>query len=234
MNPLVAIASSYTLLFLDTQQGRIVKKYTHTEVQEVFYALDWTVLKTGNNTLKGHEDCTLLAAAGRLGSIKLFNPLQNQCYRYLFGHSKSVMKLTFSKKEPRWLCSASADNTVRLWDIGLPTSDSDDSVCLAKFSLPGTVSYPSAVCLSYNLSTLVVGCSEGELVQYNLTQKNIKELKKIQEEHDDENGYDAAVKFSPDTIYSGSAEWHDGYIDDVCILGQDGDASNPLNNMIGM
>ncbi|KAI8875136.1 WD40 repeat-like protein [Backusella circina FSU 941] len=230
-NPLVAIASSYTLLFLDTQQGRITKKYTHTETQEVFYSLDWTVLRTGSKTLKGHEDCTLLAAAGRLGSIKLFNPLQNQCYRYLFGHSKSVMKLAFSKKEPRWLYSASADNTVRLWDIGSPTSETDDSVCLAKFNVTGATGFPSAVSFSYDLSVLVVGSDAGDLVQFKLTKKDIQNLKNIKGDHD-EDAFTPAINFSPNVVYPGGDEWHEGYVDDVYIMGQNGDNSDPLNNMI--
>jgi WD40 repeat protein len=196
------------------------------------------VLRTGSKTLKGHEDCTLLAAAGRLGSIKLFNPLQNHCYRYLFGHSKAVMKLSFSKKEPSWLYSASADNTVRLWDIGSPTSDTDDAVCLAKFNLTGTTGFPSAVSFSYDSSILIVGNDEGELVQFNLAKKDIELLESIKEDPDDDDDDDDHsfrpwVEFSPDAIYPGGDEWHEGYVDDVYILGQNGDASDPLNNMIG-
>ena len=45
---------------------------------------------------------------GQLGSIKLFNTLQNECFRYLFGHQKQVRKLQFSKSKPRWLFSKCA------------------------------------------------------------------------------------------------------------------------------
>lgn len=127
-----AICGSYTVLFLDTEQGRYIKKYTHAEVQEVFYCMSWTTLKgeesLNENITQEDECCRILAVAGRLGSIKLLNPLQNECYRYLFGHRKPVLGLSFCKSNPRWLFSASADKTVRLWDIGSPTSKTDDAV----------------------------------------------------------------------------------------------------------
>lgn len=128
----VAICGSYSVLLLDTQQKRYTKKYTHSEIQEIFYCMAWTSLAgpdlLNTNHLEGDQSCNILAIAGRLGSIKLLNPLQNECYRYLFGHDKAVLKLTFAKTEPRWLFSASADKTVRLWDIGSPISKTDDSV----------------------------------------------------------------------------------------------------------
>lgn len=128
---MVAICGSYTVLLLDTLQARYTKKYTHTEIQEIFYCMAWTTLSGPqllNDSLAEDQSCNVLAIAGRLGSIKLLNPLQNECYRYLFGHEKAVLKMVFAKSEPRWLFTASSDKTVRLWDIGSPTSKDDDSV----------------------------------------------------------------------------------------------------------
>lgn len=105
----VAICGGDMILFLDVQQGRYVKKYSHVESNEEFKCLAWTLLK-GSRDLRDDEaeeddKCTVLAAAGRLGSIKLVNALQNQCFRHLFGHSKQIRKLQFSKAHPRWLFS---------------------------------------------------------------------------------------------------------------------------------
>ena len=128
---IAALCGSYTVLLLNTRQGKYVKKYTHAEIQEIFYCMAWTTLvgeQLLNTEVMEDESCNVLAVAGRLGSIKLLNTLQNECYRYLFGHTQAVLKLAFSKIEPRWLFSASADKTVRLWDIGSPTSKTDDSV----------------------------------------------------------------------------------------------------------
>jgi WD40 repeat protein len=105
----VAICGSYTILLLDTQQGRYIKKYTHSENQEIFYCMAWTTLQgdqlLNTNVSEEDESCNVLAVAGRLGSIKLLNPLQGECFRYLFGHRKAVLALTFAKAEPRWLFS---------------------------------------------------------------------------------------------------------------------------------
>jgi hypothetical protein len=78
----VAICGSYTVLLLDTQQGRYIKKFTHAETQEIFYSMAWTTLSgldLLNTDVNAEESCNILAVAGRLGSIKLLNPLQNEC-----------------------------------------------------------------------------------------------------------------------------------------------------------
>lgn len=110
---LVALCGGSSILFLDTQQGRYVKKYTHPEPSECFYTLAWTLLRlqhlgTSPDEPTHHDDDTfacILAAAGKFGSIKLLEPTQTHCYRYLFGHQQPVLKLNFVKKEPRWLLS---------------------------------------------------------------------------------------------------------------------------------
>ncbi|KAI8357868.1 WD40-repeat-containing domain protein [Choanephora cucurbitarum] len=232
-NDIVALAGSYSVLFMDVQQGRYIKKYTHTEDQEIFYTLAWSTLKLENES--SDTNCNVLAVAGRLGSIKLINPLQHECYRYLFGHRQPVLKLVFSKSEPRWLFSVSADNTVRLWDVGSPTSRTDDSMCLAKFTLPTDVGVPSTLSVSYDLSTVIVGCDNGDMVRYDLSDKILVKLRQKMEQAKKQ---DAAEKwFNPMTIestmtYPSGDEWHAGYVDDICILGQDGNAKDPLYNKV--
>lgn len=107
----VALAGSYSVLFLDVQQGRYTKKYTHSESQEIFYCMAWTTLNidedSDSSSDEDEETCNVLAVGGRLGSIKLLNPLQNECYRYLFGHKDAILKMAFSASEPRWLFSMS-------------------------------------------------------------------------------------------------------------------------------
>ncbi|OBZ82107.1 hypothetical protein A0J61_09843, partial [Choanephora cucurbitarum] len=161
---------------------------------------------------------------------------------YLFGHRQPVLKLVFSKSEPRWLfisdhrvLGVSADNTVRLWDVGSPTSRTDDSMCLAKFTLPTDVGVPSTLSVSYDLSTVIVGCDNGDMVRYDLSDKILVKLRQKMEQAKKQ---DAAEKwFNPMTVestmtYPSGDEWHAGYVDDICILGQDGDTKNPLYNKV--
>lgn len=71
----------------------------------------WTTLNidedSDSSSDEDEETCNVLAVGGRLGSIKLLNPLQNECYRYLFGHKDAILKMAFSASEPRWLFSMS-------------------------------------------------------------------------------------------------------------------------------
>ncbi|KAI8148280.1 WD40-repeat-containing domain protein [Fennellomyces sp. T-0311] len=212
---LVALCGSNSILFLDVQLGRYVKKYTHIEPNEEFLCLAWTTLRGPLDLLDENAtddaSCNILAAAGMLGSIKLFNTLQNECYRYLFGHQKQVRKLQFSKSKPRWLFSASDDLTVRLWDIGAPNTDDTENIatCLARFSLP--TSEPSALSIAPDLTAVFVGCVLGELVQYNIKPKEIRELEK-------KDGH--TKSFKPKVVFPSGDEWHEGYVDDVYVLGQ--------------
>ncbi|KAI7873331.1 WD40-repeat-containing domain protein [Mucor mucedo] len=245
----VALCGSYSVLLLDTQQKRYTKKYTHSEIQEIFYCMAWTTL-AGSELLNTHvvvegavgnqASCNILAIAGRLGSIKLLNPLQNECYRYLFGHDKAVLKLAFAKSEPRWLLSASADKTVRLWDIGSPMSKTDDSVCLARFSLPPRTGVPSALSISYDLSTLVVGFDNGDMVSFQLTDELLQRFRERSMQYrskesrtgDKWTSFGALATVQPQHIYPKGGEWHAGYVDDVYIFGQDGDTTSKLYNRI--
>ncbi|KAI8991260.1 WD40-repeat-containing domain protein [Mycotypha africana] len=262
----VAICGSYTVLFLDTQQGRYIKKYTHPESQEIFYCLAWTTL-TGKQQLvslkeaKEEDDsnenqqvseeeeeedddgssCNLLAVAGRLGSIKLLNPLQNECYCYLFGHRKAVLALSFAKAEPRWLLSASADRTVRLWDIGSPRTSGDNSSCLAMFVLPANKGgLPTSVEMSYDMKTVVVGCDNGDMYRFVITAEQLKSFRTRAIEQRKEHPQDGdkwkhlgpIATINAKMRFPGGDEWHEGYVDGVHILGQDGNTRNKMNNLI--
>ena len=101
--------------------------------------------------------------------------------------------------------------------------------CLAKFVLPSHVGEPSALSVSYNLSTVMVGCSDGNLVRYQLTSEQIEKFKSISEQHEEEK----ITAIRPTTIYPSGSEWHEGYIDDMHVLGQDNIKENPLYNYVG-
>ncbi|CEP10298.1 hypothetical protein [Parasitella parasitica] len=239
----LAFCASYTVLFVNTSQGKFVKKYTHVENQEIFYCMAWTRLEREHllDATASDDDeevgfCNVLAVAGRLGSIKLLSPLQNECFRYLFGHQKAVLAMTFAKTEPRWLFTVSADKTVRLWDIGSPTNTTDNSICLAHFKLPERTGEPSAVSISYDLSTLLVGCNNGDLIEFKITTSQLNQFRQSAKSFR-LKGHEANKGIRTSTIdrfikFPAGDEWHEGYVDDVYILGQDGDKHNKLYNKI--
>lgn len=101
--------------------------------------------------------------------------------------------------------------------------------CLAKFALPLNVGQPSALSVSYDLSTIVVGCSDGNLVRFHLTFEQIELLRSASEGQEKER----VKTVHPEIIYPNGSEWHEGYVDDVHILGQDNGPKNELSNHIG-
>lgn len=68
-NDIAALCGGNSILFLDVQQGRYVKKYTHFEAKEEFLCLAWTLLCGPEDLLDDHVDddasCNILAAAGK-------------------------------------------------------------------------------------------------------------------------------------------------------------------------
>ncbi|CAO3622900.1 unnamed protein product [Cunninghamella echinulata] len=239
---IAAFCSAHHILFLDTHQGRYLKKYTHPELRECFYSLAWTLLKGKQLGMNEDDDfghsTTILAAAGKLGSIKLLEPLQNHCYSILHGHSQPVLKLSFVKKEPRWLLSSSQDMTIRLWDIGTPSQEKEFS-CLGIFKVPGSA-LASSISLSYGLSLLVAGTAKADLFQYSIKKSTIEQWRQhtyrlITNAEDDEDENDIEdnnskfpIVMKPKGKFSHGNEWHEGYIDDIYILGQDGNSKNEL------
>ncbi|KAK9765954.1 hypothetical protein K7432_005305 [Basidiobolus ranarum] len=155
---IVATCGGNTVCFIDCHQGKITTKYTHLEATEEFYTLDWTTLEDNNSHI--------LAVAGKLGVVRLINPLQGVCFRYLVGHSKQINQIRFSAKNPRWLFSASYDDTIRLWDIGSSVVDSDNSICLAKFS---GLSHLNSFCIHPSDQYLFAGCVDGSIYKYNVS-----------------------------------------------------------------
>lgn len=211
---IVATCGGNTVCLIDCRLGKVMAKYSHVEEEE-FMALAWTTLDhdqaTEGDDAKSSEErleqTNILAAAGRLGSIKLINPLQNTCYKYLHGHTDSIVRLKFSLTNPRWLFSASTDGSVRLWDIGSLTGFETESRCLAEFTRQGDAASVTAIGVSEKY--LVVGTDQGDMAQYNLFDLNFK--------LETEQGK-TVRKVLPERIYPVSQEWHESSIDDIIYI----------------
>lgn len=136
---------------MDTERGHYVRRYKHPERNEKFYTMAWTTFTSIPSAVTDEDEKSthnVLAVAGEIGTIKLLDTKKNECYRLLFGHRRAILGMTFSKKQPNWLFStvqsiflssvfhihcffhiaASADLTVRLWDIGTFDFHNDDSM----------------------------------------------------------------------------------------------------------
>lgn len=112
--------------------------------------------------------------------------------------------------------------------------------CLARFSLPPKSGIPSALSISYDLSTLVVGFDNGDMVNFHISnellqrfrEKSIQFRSKEASTGDKWSTFGALATVQPHSIYPKGGEWHAGYVDDVYIFGQDGDTTSKLYNQI--
>jgi WD40 repeat protein len=126
----VATCGLNSVCFTDCDQSRVIMKFPHLdEPNEQFHCLAWTVLP---HPMNGHV--RVLAAAGRLKSIKLIDTDQHICYRNIHGHTGDIVDMQFCRQRPYWLLSASEDATVRLWDIG-DLTDEGRATCLRMFDI---------------------------------------------------------------------------------------------------
>ncbi|KAF9113407.1 hypothetical protein BGX27_001637 [Mortierella sp. AM989] len=213
---IVATCGGNTVCLVDCSLGRVMAKYSHVEEEE-FMCLAWTTLDHYNEdneeaeskkeavAEERHDQSNILAAAGRMGSIKLINPLQNTCYKYLHGHTDSILRLKFSLTNPRWLFSASTDGTARLWDIGSLANFQTEACCLARFvGLDDT----SVTAIGVSEKYLIVGTEKGLMAQYDLI--------KLAEEIRTSKKSIHLVK--PEKIYPPSQEWHESTVDEIIYI----------------
>jgi hypothetical protein len=112
--------------------------------------------------------------------------------------------------------------------------------CLAKFNLPPKSNIPSALSISHDLSTLLVGFDDGDMVCFKITPQLLDKFrtKSASLRNKDSRTGDKWHDFGPiaivehKTIFPKGGEWHEGYIDDIYIFGQDGDKSSKLYEKI--
>ncbi|KAG0360516.1 hypothetical protein BG005_010540 [Podila minutissima] len=218
---IVATCGGNTVCLIDCQLGKVMAKYSHMEEEE-FMCLAWTTLDhetvQDGESSKDDKDgvipeaqttqSNILAAAGHLGSIKLMNPLQNTCYRYLAGHTDSVLRLRFSLTNPQWLFSASADGTVRLWDIG-SLADDDTEAC-------------AVTAIGVSEKYLIAGTEKGLMAQYDLfaLEKELESTKQGRPSKTDgrRSQHTHLHSVQPEKLYPPSQEWHESSVDDIVYI----------------
>ncbi|KAI8603503.1 WD40-repeat-containing domain protein [Dissophora ornata] len=226
---IVATCGGNTVCFIDCRLGKVMTKYSHVE-EEDFMCLAWTTLDHSydDSEEEGDKDAeedrreqsNILAVAGRLGSIKLINPLQNTCYKYLHGHTETILQLKFSLTNPRWLFSASTDGTARLWDIGSLTNYEKEACCLAKFV---GLDDSSVTAIGVSEKYLIVGTEKGLMAQYNLFELS-KEIERSQQAME---GKRQTHSVKPERIYPPSQEWHESSVDEI---NEDGDNNDDMGD----
>jgi WD40 repeat protein len=105
--------------------------------------------------------------------------MQGECFRYAepkVSKPQPITQIRFSKDNPKWLFAGSEDRYVYLYDMGeLNDTEQDAATNLAKFV--GLKKDPTAI--NVNKNNLIVGCSDGAIVIYNLSNiPTVEEAKK--------------------------------------------------------
>ncbi|KAJ7387916.1 Leucine-rich repeats and WD repeat domain-containing protein 1 [Desmophyllum pertusum] len=106
-----------SVCFIDCSTGRVMKKYK--QPGETFYCLAWTTVFLDFDTDKKRK-ANLIAAGGYQNDIKIIEPNQLVCFEEIQGHKGVLECLIFHPHHPTWLLSAADDNTIMVWEIGLP------------------------------------------------------------------------------------------------------------------
>ena len=106
-----------SVCFIDCSTGRVMKKYK--QPGETFYCLAWSTVYLDYDTDKKRK-ANLIAAGGYQNDIKIIEPNQLVCFEEIQGHKGVLECLVFHPHHPTWLLSAADDNTIMVWEIGLP------------------------------------------------------------------------------------------------------------------
>uniref|UniRef100_UPI00398EC64C leucine-rich repeat and WD repeat-containing protein 1 isoform X2 n=1 Tax=Pristiophorus japonicus TaxID=55135 RepID=UPI00398EC64C len=115
----VATCGGDSVCFIDCETGIVHHKYK--SIGEEFFSLAWTTLTVIDKDQK--KKLNILAVGGRMGDVKLIHAKVNYCYGKIKAHKKSISTLCFCPKRETFLFTGSYDNTIVLWDIGVPDCD---------------------------------------------------------------------------------------------------------------
>ncbi|KAG7278179.1 hypothetical protein CRUP_002139 [Coryphaenoides rupestris] len=112
---LAATCGGDSLCLIDCETGLVMKKYKVPG--EEFFSLGWsTVLMSRENGVA--RPCSVLAAGGKRGVVKLLHPRANVAYGEFRASRKSLSTLQFSPRQGNLLFTGAYDNKITLWDIG--------------------------------------------------------------------------------------------------------------------
>ncbi|XP_063060052.1 leucine-rich repeat and WD repeat-containing protein 1 [Engraulis encrasicolus] len=207
----VATCGGESICLIDCEMGTVLKKYKVPG--EEFYSLAWSWLQM---TVKGASSrpCSILAAAGKRGMVKLIHPKANLAFGEFRTSRRSVSILRFSPCHKSYLFAGSYDNKISMWDIG--TIDTDYNFKVSQLLVLETDSTPLHLALPPSSADkhLIAACDDG-LQCFNIqlnanTQKRTMQMEitfPVYEKRDKTNNYrtiDGLSFLSDDVVASKS------------------------------
>lgn len=113
---LAATCGGDSICLIDCETGLVMKKYKVPG--EEFFTLGWSTVMMSREKSAPVLPCSILAAGGKRGLVKLIHPRANVAYGEFRASRKTLATLQFSPREGGFLFTGAYDNKVTLWDIG--------------------------------------------------------------------------------------------------------------------
>ncbi|KAM4619721.1 leucine-rich repeat and WD repeat-containing protein 1 [Polymixia lowei] len=113
---IVATCGGDSLCLIDCETGMVMKKYKVPG--EEFFSLAWSSVLMSREGDAAMLPCSILAAGGKRGLVKLIHPRANMAYGEFRASRKALSVLHFSPLQGNFLFTGAYDNKITMWDIG--------------------------------------------------------------------------------------------------------------------
>uniref|UniRef100_A0A3B4FT72 Leucine-rich repeat and WD repeat-containing protein 1 n=1 Tax=Pundamilia nyererei TaxID=303518 RepID=A0A3B4FT72_9CICH len=156
---LVATCGGDSICLIDCEMGMVMKKYKVPG--EEFFSLAWTTVLMSRGGNASAQHCSILAAGGKRGIVKLIHPRNNVAYGEFRASRKALSVLRFNHQQGNFLFTGSYDNKILMWDIGGVDSQYNFKVVQLLVLEIGTT--PLHICLPPTAPSahLLTACEDG-------------------------------------------------------------------------
>ncbi|XP_068600324.1 leucine-rich repeat and WD repeat-containing protein 1 [Brachionichthys hirsutus] len=156
---LVATCGGDSVCVIDCETGMVMKKYKVPG--EVFFSLAWSTVLMSRGGKAPARPCSILAAGGKRGLVKLIHPRNNVAYGEFRASRKSLSVLRFNHKLRNFLFTGSHDNKIAMWDVG--GVDGDYKYKVVQLLVLEMSATPLHICLPPTSpdSDLLAACEDG-------------------------------------------------------------------------
>uniref|UniRef100_A0A669D1Z7 Leucine-rich repeat and WD repeat-containing protein 1 n=1 Tax=Oreochromis niloticus TaxID=8128 RepID=A0A669D1Z7_ORENI len=156
---LVATCGGDSICLIDCEMGMVMKKYKVPG--EEFYSLAWSTVLMSRGGNASAQHCSILAAGGKRGIVKLIHPRNNVAYGEFRASRKALSVLRFNHQQGNFLFTGSYDNKILMWDIGGVDSQYNFKVVQLLVLEIGTT--PLHICLPPTAPSahLLTACEDG-------------------------------------------------------------------------
>ncbi|XP_062261441.1 leucine-rich repeat and WD repeat-containing protein 1 [Platichthys flesus] len=156
---LVATCGGDSVCVIDCETGMVMKKYKVSG--EEFFSLAWSTVLMSRGGGAPAQHCSILAAGGKRGLVKLIHPRNNVAYGEFRASRKALSVLRFNHQQGNFLFTGSYDNKIVMWDIG--GVDSQYNYKVVQLMLLETSATPLHICLPPTSPSthLLTACEDG-------------------------------------------------------------------------